>query len=587
VKALDGRDRLRANAAATALREIRGQTVTGALTTALPRVSPAGRARLLDVIAERGDPGAAAAVATAMEDADAGVRLRAIAALGRLGGDRAAKPLLVVAGRGSADEKAAAAVAIGMLRGTGVASRLTDALGDGAAAVRAAALTALRARRDDVPLPVVVRMAQTDKGEPRTAALAALRDLGGVAEARALVDMLARPGVEEPEAVASTVAHIARKHPGGIEPVRAALARTKGAPERGVLLTCLGEIGGPAALESLTAALGDGDGDVQMAALRALAEWPTPEPTAALRDLAGKPPSERVRAVAFRGYVRMLRQSGNVATGAQGFGHAIELARSDDEKRLLLSGLATVGSADALALAIGLSASPGLRAEAEMAALAIAQMTAAAWPNDTRDALAKLAASAADEGLRAKATALMATMGKFGDFVLVWEVSPSYEREGANFTHLFDLAFPPETGAPDAEVGWRAMPVGTAPDQPWLLDLLALHGGEQKVAYLRTSVHADTARDLVLEIGSDDGPKVWWNGQVVFANNTPRAAAPGQDKVTVGVKAGWNSLMVKVTQNVMGWGLVARFTEADGAPATALRFALPSMVGEPPAAATR
>ena len=108
------------------------------------------------------------------------------------------------------------------------------------------------------------------------------------------------------------------------------------------------------------------------------------------------------------------------------------------------------------------------------------------------------------------------------------------------------------------------MPAGTNPEQPWMLDLLAALGGEQKVAYLRTAVWSDSDRDMLLELGSDDGLKVWWNGQVVLAHNTARAAAPGQEKIKIGVKKGWNRLMLKVTQNIMGWGACARIANPDG-----------------------
>ena len=98
------------------------------------------------------------------------------------------------------------------------------------------------------------------------------------------------------------------------------------------------------------------------------------------------------------------------------------------------------------------------------------------------------------------------------------------------------------------------MPAGTNADQPWLLDLLALYGGEQKVAYLRTAVWSNSARDLLLEFGSDDGTKAWWNGQVVLANNVARAVAPGQDKVKVQAKPGWNQLLLKITRKQPGMG---------------------------------
>jgi hypothetical protein len=129
------------------------------------------------------------------------------------------------------------------------------------------------------------------------------------------------------------------------------------------------------------------------------------------------------------------------------------------------------------------------------------------------------------------------------------------------------------------------MPAGANAEQPWLLDLLALLGGEQRVAYLRTAVWSDTARDLVLELGSDDGVKAWWNGQVVLSRNTARAVAPGQEKVTVALKPGWNQLLLKITQNNQGWGAVARFTNADGSPASGLRYAVPSDLGQKAAGA--
>src|SRR5205807_2275046 len=103
--------------------------------------------------------------------------------------------------------------------------------------------------------------------------------------------------------------------------------------------------------------------------------------------------------------------------------------------------------------------------------------------------------------------------------------------------------------------------------------LLAAVGGEQRVAYLRTAVWSDSSRELILEAGSDDGLKIWWNGSVVLAHNVARAVAPGQEKVTVRAKQGWNRILFKVTQNIMGWGACARFTNPDGSRADKLRFA--------------
>ena len=83
-------------------------------------------------------------------------------------------------------------------------------------------------------------------------------------------------------------------------------------------------------------------------------------------------------------------------------------------------------------------------------------------------------------------------------------------------------------------------------------------------------------------MGSDDGLKVWWNGEVVLAHNVARAVAPGQEKVTVHAKSGWNLLMLKVTQNNQGWGACARITNPDGTPAKGLEYRVPSAVKASP-----
>jgi hypothetical protein len=41
-----------------------------------------------------------------------------------------------------------------------------------------------------------------------------------------------------------------------------------------------------------------------------------------------------------------------------------------------------------------------------------------------------------------------------------------------------------------------------------------------------------------LELGSDDGVKVWLNQKLVHAKNVARALRPGSDKVNVALNAG-------------------------------------------------
>lgn len=46
----------------------------------------------------------------------------------------------------------------------------------------------------------------------------------------------------------------------------------------------------------------------------------------------------------------------------------------------------------------------------------------------------------------------------------------------------------------------------------------------------------------------------------------------GSDKVDVTLKEGWNALLLKITQNTMGWEFCARFVKPDGSRVEGLRF---------------
>jgi len=581
IAALSGRPGPMCRMAASLARTLPGKGVTKALVAALRRLRPDRRVLLLAALADRGDASAVPAVARCLSDADAAVRAQAIATMGVLGGATAVGPLVAAASARPPAERALAATALTRLRGTGVEAALARAMRSSKGGVRAAAIRAVTARQVAVPLPAIVNAACSDSGAPRKAALDALRDLGRAADLAPLLDLMLRLKPGSRDAVIATVVAIGRRTggEGAAGDARARLTRARAVGDRVALLEVIGQIGGSEALEALRCAARDPDDEVRLAAVRALSEWPDAGPKQLLLDLVRKSAPGRLRSVAMRGYLRMLPMPGagvSLASAGDIFAEALDLARTVDERRLVLSGMAAIGSERCLRLVTPLRADPDLRSEAEVAAMAIAYQTAGAWPEVTRTALAALKAEAGDAPTRAKAAALLDTMARFGDFAMAWEVSPAYAREGLDCLRLFDAPFAPEDPEREENAGWRALPVGAAPDQPWLLDLLAMHGGEQKVTYIRTQVWSASECDLIAEIGTDDGLKVWWNGALVHANNTQRAVAPAQEKVPVHARAGWNRMLIKVTQNVMGWGACVRFTDTGGSPAAGLRFMLPS-----------
>ena len=70
----------------------------------------------------------------------------------------------------------------------------------------------------------------------------------------------------------------------------------------------------------------------------------------------------------------------------------------------------------------------------------------------------------------------------------------------------------------------------------------------------------------MLLIGADDSERVWVNGQKVFELTAARGLSCDQDKIPVKLKAGRNTILLKIWQLNQGWEFCARLTTADGAP---------------------
>lgn len=88
------------------------------------------------------------------------------------------------------------------------------------------------------------------------------------------------------------------------------------------------------------------------------------------------------------------------------------------------------------------------------------------------------------------------------------------------------------------------------------------------VAYAHLYLYAPADKDYKLVYGSDDGIRIWLNGQLIQSLRVRRAADPNQNTTPVTLKAGWNRLLVKVDQGSGGWGFYMRVRTLDDKPVT-------------------
>ena len=338
-------------------------------------------------------------------------------------------------------------------------------------------------------------------------------------------------------------------------------------------IAALGRTGSEAALPALYDALENASSDVAVAAARALAAWPDAAPMARLETLAKEGP-EALRVEGLRGYFRLIGINKNISgeEAVERYREALALAPTPAEQKRILAGLATAENMGALLVASECLANPDLRDEAEVAVVRIAGNVVNNHPAEVQRILQQVEANAESAFIKDEIAKVYEKIKQFQDYIVLWEMSGPFTVGGGSMNVLFDTAFPPEQDPDSAE--WTSIAVGTNSALPFLVELDKALGGDNRVAYLRTRVWSDADRGVVLETGSDDGNKVWLNGDVVHANNAVRPAAPGQDRAEVSLKQGWNNLLVKVTQGGGEWSFCARFRNPDGTEVPGLRVSL-------------
>jgi hypothetical protein len=107
----------------------------------------------------------------------------------------------------------------------------------------------------------------------------------------------------------------------------------------------------------------------------------------------------------------------------------------------------------------------------------------------------------------------------------------------------------------------------TGSDDRGVIDLhKPLGPGDNRIAYAYTEITLPTNTDALLLVGADDSQRVWVNGQKVFEHFVARPLVPDQDRIPVKLKAGRNTILMKIWQNTQGWAFCARLTTPDGNP---------------------
>lgn len=357
-------------------RELAGAGTTKALVEEFSLAPEERKPLLVMALADRNDATALPFFQEVATNAHGDAQAAAARALGRVGGRTSIPFLLDVAGLG---EQAAAAAAIDVL------ARMKDGAVDEAVlgelrtatGKRRLAVIDLAGRRSiaAASLPLLEAIDDGDAGV-RVAALTALGATAGADSLPTLIARVGRAADSDATAAAQAVVAVIRRVPdreaGSRQLAAAASAAEEAAQVR--FLNVLAAVGGPTALEAITAAARDSRPATKEAGTRLLGEWMTLDAAAPLLELARSNAESKYKTRGLRGYLRLLRQfSIPDNERVKMCREALAAAERDDERMLVLEVLKRYASRPGLDLAVEMAQTPSLHAAASETALSIAE----------------------------------------------------------------------------------------------------------------------------------------------------------------------------------------------------------------------
>ena len=547
-------------------RQIEGDAATKAFAAELENLSTGGQVLLLSALADRGDAAALDVVKKSAESTESSVRLAALQALGKIGGAGEVGFIAERAAKAEGVEKEVATASLVMLQGDAINGGMIELLAESDAGAKAVLIQVLGERKATEAKGAIIEMAKTGDRDVKIAAYKVLRDMGDEGDMAAMVELLANAKANERDQASAMVVATANRFADKSKNADAVIAQIGNVTDveaRGALIEVLGQIGNPNGLAVLREAVSSKDNAVVASAIRGLSSWPNGAALEDLRQAAKSGDNRTHQILALRGYITMIGLSTVSASDKVAmYEEAISLSSRPNEKSQALSGLAQVPTKQAMDTAMKYMEDASLKNEAAAAAVQIAD-SLIGLP-ETKDALAVIIENVKNEAIAERAKAVLSKIDEFSSYVMSWQAAGPFSKEGMDAKAMFDEPFAPETDA--ASVKWETVSAPGTGDVPFKVNFRSYEwlNLDRSIAYARTKVWSDKDQTVLTELGSDDGAKVWMNGEVVHANNTLRGYSVGSDKFKVNLKQGWNDMLIKVSQDTAGWEFSVRFRTEDG-----------------------
>ncbi len=309
----------------------------------LPELDSAGQTALVSALADRGDPAARPAIIGLLNSStDEKVRTAAIGALGKLGEPADLPLLMTYLSSKSAAEQAAAQASLTQMRGEKISKALAAELSSVSHAIKAALIEVLADRRASNELPAFLAASVDEDAQVRTAAMAALGQLGNADQLAAMLSgvLKAQKGGERDAAeksVALVCSRIDNEDERGTQLIKALEAVEF--DERDQLLSLVGRVGGKKLIDFVGQIATGSDAERRKLGIDALSKWPDASTADKLLEIANNTNDSAERSQAFQGYVKIgaTRDKRNDRQRLDRMKQAMKAAKSNEEQLLVIN----------------------------------------------------------------------------------------------------------------------------------------------------------------------------------------------------------------------------------------------------------
>jgi len=355
---------------------------------------PTRKAEITRMLGIKRAQGALPAILKELKNSDAGVVVAAVKASQQIGQDKALSDILAVLSTGNDDEIAAVQNALLVMKGTDVVDKVAKALPDAQPKAQVALISVLAARQAHNKIDIVMPLLNSTDASVRMAAYSSLKQLAGEDNLQQLFALMSKvTQKDETEQLQAAIIAVMGQMKDAKAQTGLVLQQMDAAPadRKPLYFGILASIGDKAALSAVSKAYDKGDVDTKKMAVTALSQWANISAVRELLHIGREATDPGLQNRTLSGVVTLIGKAKAPADEKVIFlRDAMEIARSADQKKLVLEELANDKTYVALIFAGKYLDDPALQTEASAAVVSIGLSNKDFYGNDVRVILNKV-----------------------------------------------------------------------------------------------------------------------------------------------------------------------------------------------------